>query len=45
LLLEKKFRKLKAEEKRRIRPIQAADKLDGLLLAVLDARGLDELEF
>ncbi len=45
ILLEKKFRKLKAAEKRRIRGIDSPDRLDALLLAVLDARSLDDLEF
>jgi hypothetical protein len=45
LLLEKKFRKLKAAEKRRIRQINSVDKLDRLLLSVLDAGSLDEIEF
>jgi predicted transposase YdaD len=45
LLLEKKFRKLRAAEKRRILKIDSVDKLDRLLLSVLDAASLEELEF
>jgi flagellar biosynthesis/type III secretory pathway protein FliH len=45
LLLERKFRKPKVAEKRRIRQITSLDRLDALSLSVLDARSLDELEF
>jgi hypothetical protein len=45
LQLEKKFRKLKAAEKQRIRQIDSGEKLNRLLLSVLDADSLDDLEF
>jgi hypothetical protein len=45
LLLAKKFGKLSPAVRRRIRQIESTEKLDSLLLAVLDARSLDELPF
>lgn len=44
MLLEKKFRKLKVAEKNRIRQIESPAKLNKLLLALLDADSLEELE-
>jgi len=43
LLLERRFGKLPAAVKRRVGKIQSADRLDALLLAVLDAKSLDDL--
>lgn len=45
LLLEKKFGKLTPAVRRRIRQIESTEKLDSLLLALLDARSLDDLPF
>jgi hypothetical protein len=45
MLMEKKFRKLKAAEKNRIRKIESYSKLDQLLLSLLDADSLAELDF
>ena len=43
LLSEKKFGKLTAAQRRKIRQIESTEKLDVLLLALLDAKSLDEL--
>jgi hypothetical protein len=43
LLLEKKFGKLGAARKRKIRKIESTQELESLLLAVLDARSLKDL--
>jgi hypothetical protein len=45
MLLEKKFRKLKVAEKNRIRKIESVAKLDKLILSLLDAESLNEVEF
>ncbi len=43
LLLEKKFGKLSAAVTRKVRKIDSTQKLESLLLAVLDADSLDDL--
>ncbi|MDY0168986.1 MAG: DUF4351 domain-containing protein, partial [Thermoguttaceae bacterium] len=43
LLLERRFGKLPAAMKRKVRKIQSAERLDALLVAVLDAKSLDDL--
>jgi hypothetical protein len=43
LLLEKKFGKLAADQRREIRQIESTERLDALLVALLDAKSLDEL--
>jgi len=45
LSLAKKFGNLSPTVRRRIRQIESTEKLDSLLLAVLDARSLDDLPF
>ena len=45
LLLEKKFGKLSAALRRKVRRIESPEKLKSLLLAVLDAKSLEELPF
>jgi hypothetical protein len=45
LLLEKKFGKLSAAQRRKIRQIESPEKLQPLLLAVLDANSLEDLPF
>jgi hypothetical protein len=45
LLLEKKFGKLSAVKQRKIRQIESLEKLDSLLLAVLDAKSIQDLPF
>jgi len=45
LLMEKKFGKLKAGTKQKIRRIESVKKLESLLVSVLDAGSIDELEF
>jgi predicted transposase YdaD len=45
LLLERKFGELPATVRQRIRKIQSAEQLDALLVAVLDAKSLDDLRF
>ena len=45
LLLEKKFGKLSAALRRKVRQIESPEKLKSLLLAVLDAKSLEELPF
>ena len=45
LLLDKKFGKLSPAVRRRIGQIESTDKLDSLLLAVLDAQSLDDVPF
>jgi len=45
LLLEKKFGKLSAALRRKVRRIESTEKLDSLLLAVLEADSLDDLPF
>ena len=45
LLLEKKFGKLSAALRRKVRQIESPEKLKSLLLAVLDAKTLEELPF
>ena len=43
LLLEKKFGKLSAAMKRKIREMDSTERLESLLLAVLDAASLEEM--
>ena len=43
LQLEKRFGKLDAAVKRRVRRLRSAERLDSLLLAVLDAQSVDDL--
>ena len=43
LLLERRFGELPATVRQRIREIQSAEQLDALLVAVLDAKSLDDL--
>jgi hypothetical protein len=43
LLLEKKFGKLSAARKRKIRKIESTTQLESLLLVVLGARSLNDL--
>ncbi|MDZ7615537.1 MAG: DUF4351 domain-containing protein, partial [Patescibacteria group bacterium] len=45
LQLERKFGSLPEEVKERVRRIQSAERLDALLVAVLDAKALDDLPF
>jgi len=45
LLLEKKFGKLNAALRRKVRQIESPEKLESLLLAVLDASSLEDLPF
>jgi len=45
LLLEKKFGKLSASVRRKVRQVQSPEKLESLLLAVLDADSLQDLPF
>ena len=45
LLLEKKFGKLSATMKRKVREIESTEKLESLLLAILDANSLADLPF
>jgi hypothetical protein len=45
LLLEKKFGKLSAVKRQKIRQIESLEKLDSLLLAVLDAKSIQDLPF
>ena len=45
LLLEKKFGKLSAVLRRKVRRIESTEKLDSLLLAVLEADSLEDLPF
>ena len=44
LLSKKKFGKLSAAHRRKIRQIDSTERLDALLVALLDAKSLDELE-
>jgi peptidoglycan hydrolase CwlO-like protein len=44
-LLEKKFGELSEDLKRRVRAIESTQRLESLLLAVLDADSLDDLTF
>ena len=44
LLLKTKFGKLSAAQQRKIRQIESTERLDALLVALLDAKSLDELE-
>ena len=45
LLLEKKFGKLSAALRRKVRRIESTEKLESLLLAVLDTDSLEDLSF
>jgi hypothetical protein len=45
LLLEKKFGKLSAARRRKIRRIESTEQLESLLLAVLDAKSFEDLPF
>jgi len=45
LLLEKKFGKLSVSVRRKVRQIESPEKLESLLLAVLDADSLQDLPF
>ena len=45
LLLEKKFGKLSAALRRKVRRIESTEKLESLLLAVLEADSLEDLPF
>ena len=45
LLLEKKFGKLSAALRRKVRRIESTEKLESLLLAVLEAESLGDLPF
>ena len=45
LLLKKKFGKLTAAQRRRIREIDSTERLDALLVALLDAESIEDLPF